>query len=231
MGCRSLGVGIHAPGCHTGGKPLCLLQIIHTDSNTVLGQNDTGFSCDGSSNTFRVMFKEPVEVLPNVNYTACATLKVPGGAVGLRGRTQGRGGGREGGSAKPRAVPEPPRVPAGPRFSLRHQRAAQGDSRIAHQRRQDLLHLLLRGREQQRHFGGGRTDPRDHLLHIVPPRGHGAAPRPPSARSPTEPRSAAPNPTAAGLRPPLRPPPAAVLSVGASPPAGSAEVSGAAGGG
>lgn len=51
-------------------------QIIHTDSNTVLGQNDTGFSCDGSASTFRVMFKEPVEVLPSVNYTACATLKV-----------------------------------------------------------------------------------------------------------------------------------------------------------
>lgn len=59
----------------------CVLQIIHTDSNTVLGQNDTGFSCDGSSNTFRVMFKEPVEILPNVNYTACATLKVPPGAA------------------------------------------------------------------------------------------------------------------------------------------------------
>lgn len=56
--------------------PLTFLQIIHTDSNTVLGQNDTGFSCDGSANTFRVMFKEPVEILPNVNYTACATLKV-----------------------------------------------------------------------------------------------------------------------------------------------------------
>lgn len=42
----------------------------------MLGQNDTGFSCDGSANTFRVMFKEPVEILPNVNYTACATLKV-----------------------------------------------------------------------------------------------------------------------------------------------------------
>lgn len=51
-------------------------QIIHTDSNTVLGQNDTGFSCDGTSNTFRVMFKEPVEILPSVNYIACATLKV-----------------------------------------------------------------------------------------------------------------------------------------------------------
>ncbi|XP_026133299.1 BTB/POZ domain-containing protein 2-like isoform X3 [Carassius auratus] len=52
------------------------IQIIHTDSNTVVGQNDTGFSCDGSASTFRVMFKEPVEVLPNVSYTACATLKV-----------------------------------------------------------------------------------------------------------------------------------------------------------
>ncbi|XP_076880572.1 BTB/POZ domain-containing protein 2a isoform X2 [Brachyhypopomus gauderio] len=52
------------------------IQIIHTDSNTVLGQNDTGFSCDGTANTFRVMFKEPVEILPSVNYIACATLKV-----------------------------------------------------------------------------------------------------------------------------------------------------------
>ena len=53
-----------------------LFQIIHTDSNTILGQNDTGFSCDGSASTFRVMFKEPVEILPSVNYIACATLKV-----------------------------------------------------------------------------------------------------------------------------------------------------------
>ncbi|KAI4881700.1 hypothetical protein NFI96_031354, partial [Prochilodus magdalenae] len=61
------------------------IQIIHTDSNTVLGQNDTGFSCDGSANTFRVMFKEPVEILPNVNYTACATLKGPDSHYGTKG--------------------------------------------------------------------------------------------------------------------------------------------------
>ncbi|XP_028672306.2 BTB/POZ domain-containing protein 2 [Erpetoichthys calabaricus] len=61
------------------------IQIIHTDSNTILGQNDTGFSCDGSSNTFRVMFKEPVEILPNVNYTACATLKGPDSHYGTKG--------------------------------------------------------------------------------------------------------------------------------------------------
>uniref|UniRef100_A0A8C1SHY6 BTB (POZ) domain containing 2b n=2 Tax=Cyprinus carpio TaxID=7962 RepID=A0A8C1SHY6_CYPCA len=61
------------------------IQILHTDSNTVLGQNDTGFSCDGSASTFRVMFKEPVEVLPNVNYTACATLKGPDSHYGTKG--------------------------------------------------------------------------------------------------------------------------------------------------
>uniref|UniRef100_A0A3Q2Q7P8 BTB domain containing 2 n=1 Tax=Fundulus heteroclitus TaxID=8078 RepID=A0A3Q2Q7P8_FUNHE len=61
------------------------IQILHTDSNTVLGQNDTGFSCDGSANTFRVMFKEPVEILPNVNYTACATLKGPDSHYGTKG--------------------------------------------------------------------------------------------------------------------------------------------------
>ncbi|KAG5847885.1 hypothetical protein ANANG_G00130970 [Anguilla anguilla] len=61
------------------------IQIIHTDSNTVLGQNDTGFSCDGLPSTFRVMFKEPVEILPNVNYTACATLKGPDSHYGTKG--------------------------------------------------------------------------------------------------------------------------------------------------
>lgn len=51
-------------------------QILESDKRITLGQNDTGFSCDGTATTFRVMFKEPVEILPNVSYTACATLKV-----------------------------------------------------------------------------------------------------------------------------------------------------------
>ncbi|XP_057181559.1 BTB/POZ domain-containing protein 2a isoform X2 [Triplophysa rosa] len=61
------------------------IQIIHTDSNTVLGQNDTGFSCDGTASTFRVMFKDPVEILPSVNYIACATLKGPDSHYGTKG--------------------------------------------------------------------------------------------------------------------------------------------------
>jgi len=52
------------------------LQVIHTASGKVCGSNDTSFSCDGSNYTFRVMFKEPVEIHPNTSYTASATLKV-----------------------------------------------------------------------------------------------------------------------------------------------------------
>ena len=42
----------------------------------MIAQNDTSFQCDGTTQTFRVMFKEPVEVHATYNYTACATLKV-----------------------------------------------------------------------------------------------------------------------------------------------------------
>lgn len=57
-------------------KFLFILQVIQSDSLKVMGQNDPTFLCDGTNNTFRVMFKEPVEILPNISYTACATLKV-----------------------------------------------------------------------------------------------------------------------------------------------------------
>lgn len=110
-------------------------QIIHTDSNTVLGQNDTGFSCDGSASTFRVMFKEPVEVLPNVNYTACATLKV--GAACTRGHCPPIPP-SPAGCGCPSLSPQSLRAsqphccashsPPGPGLSLWHQRLTQGDS-------------------------------------------------------------------------------------------------------
>ncbi|KFV62346.1 BTB/POZ domain-containing protein 2, partial [Dryobates pubescens] len=44
-----------------------------------------GAGCDFWPGTFRVMFKEPVEILPNVNYTACATLKGPDSHYGTKG--------------------------------------------------------------------------------------------------------------------------------------------------
>ncbi|XP_061743414.1 BTB/POZ domain-containing protein 1-like [Nerophis ophidion] len=61
------------------------IQILESDKHLTLGQNDTAFSCDGTSNTFRVLFTEPVEVLPNVSYTACATLKGPDSHYGTKG--------------------------------------------------------------------------------------------------------------------------------------------------
>ncbi|XP_032368910.1 BTB/POZ domain-containing protein 1 isoform X2 [Etheostoma spectabile] len=61
------------------------IQILESDKRITLGQNDTGFNCDGTANTFRVMFKEPVEILPSVSYTACATLKGPDSHYGTKG--------------------------------------------------------------------------------------------------------------------------------------------------
>ncbi|XP_064168891.1 BTB/POZ domain-containing protein 1-like isoform X1 [Anguilla rostrata] len=61
------------------------IQIIESDKGLTLGQNDTGFSCDGTASTFRVMFKEPIEIIANVSYTACATLKGPDSHYGTKG--------------------------------------------------------------------------------------------------------------------------------------------------
>ncbi|XP_018539159.1 BTB/POZ domain-containing protein 1 isoform X2 [Lates calcarifer] len=61
------------------------IKIIESDKRITLGQNDTGFSCDGTASTFRVMFKEPVEILPSVSYTACATLKGSDSHYGTKG--------------------------------------------------------------------------------------------------------------------------------------------------
>ncbi|CAG5134957.1 unnamed protein product [Candidula unifasciata] len=61
------------------------IQIVHMDSTKVLGSNDPTFQCDGTTSTFRVMFKEPVEILPNTSYIACATLKGPDSYYGSKG--------------------------------------------------------------------------------------------------------------------------------------------------
>lgn len=61
------------------------IQIIQSDTCKVMGHNDTSFQCDGSNSTFRVMFKEPVEILPNTSYTACSTLKGPDSYYGAKG--------------------------------------------------------------------------------------------------------------------------------------------------
>lgn len=62
---------IHGPSDYTAS-----IQLIHTGSGRVLGYNDTLFKSDGTNGTFRVMFKEPIEIMQNTNYTASATIKV-----------------------------------------------------------------------------------------------------------------------------------------------------------
>jgi BTB/POZ domain-containing protein 1/2 len=46
------------------------------DSGRILGENETAFMADGSSSTFRVSFKEPLEIQQGEYYVASAKLKV-----------------------------------------------------------------------------------------------------------------------------------------------------------
>lgn len=61
------------------------IQLLNSELRLVLGENDAIYSTDGTSSTFKVAFKEPVEILPNVSYTACATIQGPDSYYGSRG--------------------------------------------------------------------------------------------------------------------------------------------------
>ena len=61
------------------------IQILATDTGKICGHNETAFSSDGSDSTFRVMFKEPVEILSSVSYTASASLRGPDSHYGTTG--------------------------------------------------------------------------------------------------------------------------------------------------
>ena len=53
-----------------------VFKILHCGTGKVIAENETSFVCDGSSSTFRVLFKDPVEITPSVTYIASALLKV-----------------------------------------------------------------------------------------------------------------------------------------------------------
>lgn len=61
------------------------IQLLHTGSGRLLGSNEISFSSDGSNATFRSMFKEAIEIAPNTNYTAVATLKGLDSHYGTKG--------------------------------------------------------------------------------------------------------------------------------------------------
>ena len=61
------------------------VKLIHTGSGRLLGSNEISFSSDGTNATFRAMFKEPLEIQPNTNYTAVSTLKGLDSHYGTKG--------------------------------------------------------------------------------------------------------------------------------------------------
>merc|ERR1719229_1295212 len=79
-----IGFGLYG-SIHGAAEYNVRIEINHTDTGRPMGVNETTFQCDGSNSTFRVVFKEPVEISPNVNYMACATLKGPDSYYGTKG--------------------------------------------------------------------------------------------------------------------------------------------------
>ncbi|KAL7295805.1 hypothetical protein TKK_0010855 [Trichogramma kaykai] len=63
-----------------------IIELIHTASGKVIAKNNTSFSCDGSNYTYRLIFKEPVEILPNTVYTASVTFDGPDSHYGSKGQ-------------------------------------------------------------------------------------------------------------------------------------------------
>ncbi|KAH9287012.1 BTB/POZ domain-containing protein 2 [Echinococcus granulosus] len=64
------------------------IEIVHPESGVVLGSNDVTYLSDGSPNTFRVAFQEPIPLTPHVNYLACATIKGQDSYYGTGGRRE-----------------------------------------------------------------------------------------------------------------------------------------------
>lgn len=62
-----------------------IIELIHTASGKIIASNSTSFSCDGSNYTYRLMFKEPIEILPNTVYTASAKFDGPDSHYGIKG--------------------------------------------------------------------------------------------------------------------------------------------------
>lgn len=60
--------------------------MTHTASGKIIASHLTSFSCDGSSYTYRLMFKEPLEIMANTIYTASATFKGPDSHYGTKGK-------------------------------------------------------------------------------------------------------------------------------------------------
>lgn len=56
------------------------------NQQNIIAQSKTGFTCDGSKKTFRVLFRNPVEIKPDVSYIASATITGQESFYGTGGR-------------------------------------------------------------------------------------------------------------------------------------------------
>ncbi|GMS95329.1 hypothetical protein PENTCL1PPCAC_17504, partial [Pristionchus entomophagus] len=63
----------------------CTIQILHCGTGKVLAHHDTSFTCDGSTATFKVSFREPVEIMNGVTYIASACIKGGDSHYGTKG--------------------------------------------------------------------------------------------------------------------------------------------------
>ncbi|XP_073978768.1 BTB/POZ domain-containing protein 1-like [Rhodnius prolixus] len=61
------------------------IQVVLSVSGNVCGSNSTSVTCDGTSTTFKVMFKEPIEIRPHTHYLAVATIKGTDSHYGTKG--------------------------------------------------------------------------------------------------------------------------------------------------
>ncbi|KAK0161286.1 hypothetical protein PV327_009773 [Microctonus hyperodae] len=79
-----VGYGVYG-SVHGPAEYEVLIELSHTASGKIIATNATSFSCDGSSYTYRLMFKEPVEIIANTIYTASATFEGPDSHYGTKG--------------------------------------------------------------------------------------------------------------------------------------------------
>ncbi|CAB3405950.1 unnamed protein product [Caenorhabditis bovis] len=61
------------------------IKLIHCGTGKTLTEHDTSFVCDGTPTPCRVLFKEPVEILPAVTYIASACVMGPDTYYGTKG--------------------------------------------------------------------------------------------------------------------------------------------------
>lgn len=80
-------VGFGLFGAIHGSSEYDVCMQVLLQSGEVLASNETCFTCDGSTQTFRVNFKQPVEIQPNMSHTACVTMKGVDSYYGAQGKS------------------------------------------------------------------------------------------------------------------------------------------------